>query len=88
MAFDLIGEIEDMKENGETIDIDTLTDLIYKVSKGLKELEQAAKLNAERSESIRKAALADAAEVVEKAAKSDGLSAETVEQIKKRILGL
>jgi hypothetical protein len=88
MAFDLIGEIEDMKENGETIDIDTLTDLIFKVSKGLKELEQAEKLNAERSESIRKAALAEAAEAVEETAKSDGLSAETVDLIKKRILGL
>jgi len=88
MAFDLIGEIEDMKENGQAVDIDTLTDLIYKVSKGLKELEHAEKLNAERSEAIRKAALVDAAKAVEATAKSDGLSAETVERIKKQILGL
>lgn len=88
MAFDLIGEIEDMKENGQAVDIDTLTDLIFKVSKGLKELEQAEKLNAERSEAIRKAALADAAEAVEATAKTDGLSTETVDRIKKQILGL
>lgn len=88
MAFDLIGEIEDMRENGQTVDIDTLTDLIYKVSKGLKELEQAEKLNAERADSIRKAALADAAEAVETAAKADGLSSATVDRIKKDILGL
>lgn len=88
MAFDLIGEIEDMKENGQAVGIDVLTDLIFKVSKGLKELEQAEKLNAERSDAIRKAALSEAVAAVETTAKSNGLSAETVDRIKKQILGL
>jgi hypothetical protein len=86
-AFDLISEIEELKESGE-IKPGDITEIIFKVSRGLKDLEQAEKLNAERSESIRKAALAEAAAIVESAAKSNGLTAETIEKIKKQILGI
>jgi hypothetical protein len=86
-AFDLISEIEELKESGE-LKAGDITEIIFKVSRGLKDLEQAEKLNAERSETIRKAALAEAAAIVERAAKSDGLSAETIEKIKKQILGI
>ena len=86
-VFDLIGEIEEIREDPD-IKTPQIADMLYKLSRGLKELEAAEKLNAERTESIRKAALAEAAEAVEQTAESSGLTAETVEIIKKRILGL
>jgi hypothetical protein len=86
-VFDLIGEIEEISEDPE-IKKTEIADMLYKLSRGLKELEAAEKLNAERTESIRKAALAEAAEAVEQTAKSNGLTAETIEKIKTQILGL
>jgi hypothetical protein len=86
-VFDLIGEIEEINADPE-IKKTEIADMLYKLSRGLKELEAAEKLNAERTESIRKAALAEAAEAVEQAAESKGITAETIEIIKKRILGL
>jgi hypothetical protein len=86
-VFDLIGEIEEIREDPE-IKSPQIAEMLYKLSRGLKELEQAEKLNAERTESIRKAALAEAAEAVEQTAKSNGLTAETIEKIKTQILGL
>jgi hypothetical protein len=86
-VFDLIGEIEEIRDDPD-IKTPAIADMLYKLSRGLKELEQAEKLNAERTESIRKAALAEAAEEVEQTAKSSGLTADTIEKIKKQILGL
>ncbi|MDR3173007.1 MAG: DUF3486 family protein [Treponema sp.] len=86
-AFDLMSEIEEIKDSPEFNALG-LTEILYKVSRSLRELEQAEKLNAERTENIRKAALAEAADIVEQNAKSDGLTSETVEKIKKQILGL
>ena len=86
-AYDLMLEIDEIKDDPE-VNAAALTDILLKVSKSLREIEQAEKLNAERTETIRKDALADAAQAVEAAAKSDGLSAETVNKIKKQILGL
>jgi hypothetical protein len=86
-VFDLIGEIEEIQADPE-IKKTEIADMLYKLSRGLKELEAAEKLNAERTESIRKAALAEAAEAVEQTARSNGLTAETIEKIKKQILGL
>lgn len=86
-VFDLIGEIEEIREDPE-IKSPQIADMLYKLSRGLKELEAAEKLNAERTESIRKTALAEAAEAVEQSAKSNGLTAETIEKIKTQILGL
>jgi hypothetical protein len=86
-VFDLIGEIEEISADPE-IKKTEIADMLYKLSRGLKELEAAEKLNAERTESIRKTALAEAAEAVEQTARSSGLTAETIEKIKKQILGL
>jgi hypothetical protein len=86
-VFDLIGEIEEIREDPE-IKSPQIADMLYKLSRGLKELEAAEKLNAERTEGIRKAALAEAAEAVEQTARSSGLTADTVEKIKTQILGL
>jgi hypothetical protein len=88
MVFDLITELEEVKESGGDIKPEAITDIIYKVSRAIKDLEQAEKLNAERSEDIRKAALAQAAKAVEQTARQDGLSEATIEKIKKQILGL
>lgn len=88
--FDLIGEVEEIKEKGgeDKLKIEALTDVLYKLSRGLRELEQADKINAERTKEIRTAALAEAAEVVEKEAKKAGLDAATAVKIKKEILGI
>jgi hypothetical protein len=86
-VFDLIGEIEEIREDPE-IKSPQIAEMLYKLSRGLKELEQAEKLNAERTESIRKAALAEAAEIVEKEAKSVGLDEAALDIIKRKILGM
>jgi hypothetical protein len=86
-VFDLIGELEEIRGAPETTARD-MADILAKLSRGLKDLETAEKLNAERTEHIRQAALAEAAEAVEQTAKSNGLTGETVDKIKKQILGL
>ena len=86
-AFDLISEIDELKESKEA-DPALITEIIFKVSRGLRDLEQAEKLNAERSETIRKIALEEAANVFEKSAKSNGISSSTIENIRKELLGL
>jgi len=86
-AYDLMLEIDEIKEKPE-IDATALTDILLKVSKSLREIEQAEKLNAERTATIRKDTLEEAAKAVEATAKSDGLSADTIDKIKKQILGL
>jgi hypothetical protein len=85
--FDLMGEFDEIRSDPEMKSTEA-ADMLYKISRGLKELEQAEKLNAERTESIRKAALADAAQAVEQTAKTNGLTTETIEKIKTQILGL
>jgi hypothetical protein len=86
-VYDLMIELEDIKDGGE-IDASGIAELLHKVSRSLNELEKAEKLNAERTEAIRKAALAEAAETVETTAKASGLSAQAVDTIKQKILGL
>jgi len=86
-AYDLMLEIDEIKSKADVSDSE-LADILLKVSKSLREIEQAEKLNAERTESIRRDTLAEAAEAVEASAKSNGLSAETIGIIKKQILGL
>jgi hypothetical protein len=88
MVFDLITELEELKESSEDINPRIVSDIIYKVSRAVKDLEQTEKLNAERTEEIRKAALEDAAGVVEAEAKSAGLNDAALEVIKKKILGI
>jgi len=85
--FDLMGEFEEILADPETKSVEA-ADILYKISRGLKELEQAEKLNAERTQHIRQEALADAAEIVEKEAKSAGLDENALEIIKRKILGI
>jgi len=85
--FDLMGEFEEILADPETKSVEA-ADILYKISRGLKELEQAEKLNAERTQHIRQEALVDAAEIAGKEAKSAGLNEEAVEIIKHKILGI
>jgi hypothetical protein len=86
-VFDLIGEIEEIREDPD-IKTPMIADMLYKLSRGLKELEAAEKLNAERTESIRKSALAEAAEIATQEAKSAGLDDAALDIIKRKILGI
>jgi hypothetical protein len=85
--FDLMGEFDDIRSDPE-VKYTEAADILYKISRGLKELEQAEKLNAERTDSIRKAALAEAADVAKEAAKSGGLDDAASEAIRRKIIGL
>jgi hypothetical protein len=86
-VYDLMWELDDIKGKGE-IDASAVAGLLHKVSRSLNELEKAEKLNAERTEAIHKAALAEAVETVERAAKSEELTKKAIETIKQGILGL
>lgn len=87
VAFELISELDELKEK-KKIKPQGVTEIIFKVSRGLRDLEMAEKLNAERAEGIRKATLEAAAKIVEKSGRQDGVSAKTIEKIKKEILGV
>jgi hypothetical protein len=86
-TFDLMTDIEELK-NSDEYDAQTLTDILLKVSKSLRELEQSEKLNAERTESIRKTALTEAAEIAGREGKSAGLDDATLDVIRRGIMGL
>jgi len=86
-AYDLMLDIRKIREQPD-VDAKAITDILLKVAKALKEMEQAEKLNAERAAGIRKDALTEAAQAVEATAKAEGLTAETVGKIKRHILGL
>ena len=80
VAFDLISELEELKES-EEVSPQLMTEVIFKVSRGLKELEQAEKLNAEREDELRKIILAETAAKVEEVAKKKGVSKEALNAI-------
>jgi len=86
-AYDLMLDIRKIREEPE-IDAKAITDILLKVSKTLRETEQAEKLNAERSAGIRKDALADAEQAVEKGCAKAGVTAEAMDIIKKQFIGL
>jgi hypothetical protein len=86
-AYDLMLEIDEIKEDPD-INAAALTDILLKVSKSLREIEQAEKLNAERTEDIRKTTLGEAAEVAAREAKAAGLDEAALDIIKRKILGI
>ena len=88
MVFDLITELEELKDSGEDIKPETVSDIIYKVSRAIKELEQAEKLNAERSEEIKEALIKETAEKVESVCKKKGVTKEAKEAILSEIFGI
>jgi len=86
-AYDLMLEIDEIKSKDEVSDSE-LADILLKVSKSLREIEQAEKLNAERTESIRKDALSEAAKVVEQEGEKAGFNKEKVALIRQQIIGI
>ena len=80
VAFDLIAELEELKEKSE-VDPKLMTEVIFKVARGLKDLEQAEKLNAEREDAIRELILKETAAKVEAVGKKKGVSKEAMETI-------
>ena len=71
MCLDVIDEIEELKEGGE-VDPRLVIDLISKVSRGLRELEQAEKINADRAKEIRAEVLEEVAQAGKKALEKVG----------------
>jgi hypothetical protein len=89
LAFDLMTDLEDLRNDPDkALNSGAMSALILNLSKSVKELEQAEKLNAERAASIRQEALAEAAKAMEQTAKEKGLSADTIDLFKRKILGL
>ena len=86
-ACDLMLEIDEIKENPD-VGAEALSGILLKVSKSPREIERAEKLNAERTETIRKTTLEDAAEVAAREAKAAGLDEAALDIIKRKILGL
>ena len=80
VAFDLICELEELKESKD-VDPKLMTEVIFKVSRGLKELEHAEKLNAEREAAIKELILKETAAKVEAIGKKKGVSKEAMQTI-------
>lgn len=80
VAFDLICELEELK-GSKDVDPKLMTEVIFKVSRGLKELEHAEKLNAEREDAIKELILKETAAKVEAVGKKKGVSKEAMETI-------
>lgn len=87
ISFDLIVELPNLQDQDPQEKITTVTNLMSKMSRAMRDLEHAAKINAEREQAIRVEALQDAAETVRKNAEN-GTSKETFDRIVKEILGL
>lgn len=89
IAFDLTDELMAMRENGaEEIDVKKISDVIQKVSRAVKELEQAEKLNAEREDRIRKEVMEEAASAAEMKMREEGVGESAIMTFKKDLLGL
>jgi len=88
VTFDLLMNLNDLKDSEQDPkNLSNLAFIINKVARAIKDLEQAANANLDREQKI-KEQVEETAEEVAKTAKSAGLSEETVEAIKKRILGI
>lgn len=90
IIYDLMLEIQTLQE-GEAEDperIRRIAELVSRVSRSLRETEAAADRSAERRRQVRAEVAAAAAAEATAAAKEAGLSRETVDAIKERILGV
>ena len=88
MAFDLITDIEDLRDTEGEIKPEDLSDIIYKVSRAIKELEQAEKLNAQREAEIKAQVQKETAEKVETVCKQKGVSKEVKESILSEVFSI
>lgn len=88
MVFDLLLELEDAKAGGEELKPELVTDILFKTSRAMKELEQAEKLNAERTEELRSQILKETAEKVETTCKQKGVTEDAMKAIMSEVFGI
>lgn len=88
MVFDLTTELEELKDSDGEIKPEDLADIIYKVSRAIKELEQAEKLNAQREAEIKAAVQKETAEKVETVCKQKGVSKESMDMILREVFNI
>lgn len=89
VAFDLLVNLKDpAADDLSPDDRKGLVELINKLSRSVRDLEQAAKINTEHEAAIRAGAIEQAADQAVGAAREAGLSDEGVAEIRTRILGL
>lgn len=87
MAFELSLKIQDAELNDPEAMSATI-DQIKALALTMQRLEQSATINVKRESEIRKQALSDAADAVDKVAKKGGLTSDTVQEIRRQILGI
>ena len=88
MVFDLTTELEELKDSDGEIKPEDLADIIYKVSRAIKELEQAEKLNAQRETEIKAQVQKETAEKVETVCKQKGVSKETMDMVLSEVFNI
>lgn len=88
MVFDLITELEELKDADGEVKPEDMADIIYKVSRAIKELEQAEKLNAQREAEIKAAVQKETAEKVETVCKQKGVSKESMDTILREVFNI
>ena len=88
ISFDLIVELPNMADQDPQEKIALVTGLMSKMSRAMRDLEQAAKINAEREQAIREEALQDAVKRVEQSASKIGVTQKKLAIIKREVLGL
>lgn len=86
LAFDISLKLQDMELNEETMP--EVVSQLRHLSLVAMRLEKAASENVKREAEIKRQTLAEAAEAVSAAGKQSGLSADTVDTIRKQILGI
>ena len=89
VAFDLLMNLEELREEErDPKSLSNLADIIFRISRAIRDLEHAATFNAEREQGIRAAVLTEAAKAVETAGRAKGVSEEAINFTKTKILGL
>lgn len=88
MVFDLTTELEELKDSDGEIKPEALADIIYKVSRAIKELEQAEKLNAQREAEIKAQIQKETAEKVETVCKQNGITKETMDLVLREVFNI
>lgn len=84
MLYDLMDKIDTANVDPENYG--SLSKLIANLTLALGRTEQAASINQKREQEIRKQALAEAADKVEQVAKQEGVTAETIQRIRRDVL--
>ncbi len=88
MVFDLITELEELKDSGDEVNPGDLSEIIFKVSRSIKELEQADKLNAQREAEIKEMLQKETAKKVETVCRQKGVSSEAKAAIMAEIFSI